>query len=236
MFHNNNKYNFDYPKQYEFVNTTGSLRDERDRFFDCMKQNLETDNFICRYSGVDLGKPAGHLDVVNIEPNNFDSYNNISGLEKYYYNVCMSLPTKMYNSAYYNLVVEGEIDWPHQFIPTEKIVKALVTGIPFVLVGSPLFLQEIRKLGFRTYSELWDESYDAEFDFDKRMNKIIQLCNHLSKFDWEKNKEKLMEISSHNRDLFIQLDKIFQIEYEKQAMAMEKARKESKPTKEDSKK
>lgn len=221
MFHADTKYNFDYPKEYEFVSTTGTVREERDKFVEYIRQQLVTDNFIFRYSGVDVGKPAAHLDSVSIKPNQFDSSSFIPGLEKYYYSVLFSLPIDMYNQAYYNLVVEGDIDCPHQFCPTEKVVKALLTGMPFVLVGSPQFLEELKKLGFKTYNELWDESYDDEFDYDKRMQKILELCNYLSEFDWEKHKNKLIEIGNHNRECFMQLEKIFQLEYQQTKQTLE---------------
>ena len=214
MFHNDTKYNFDYPKKYNFISTTGSVKNERDRFIDFMQKNLKTDNFIFRYSGVDLGKPASHYDSVFIEPDNFDSYTDIPGLEKYYYTVSYSLPTKMYNLAYYNLVVEGDIDWPYQFNPTEKIVKSLLAGMPFVAVSSPLFLEQLRNLGFKTYNEIWDETYDYEFNYDTRIKKIVNLCNKLSNFNWEKNKHKLIEIGQHNRECFLDLKNLFFNEYQ----------------------
>ena len=222
MFYNNTKYNFDYPKKTNFVSTIGNTRNERDTFVEYIQQNINTDNFIMRYSGVDIGKPSSHYDSVFIEPNNFDGYLEIPGLEKYYYTISYSLPIEMYNQAYYNLVVEGEIDWPYQFCPTEKIVKALLTGMPFVLVGSPLFLKELKKIGFKTYDELWDESYDYEFDYDKRMLKIIRLCNELLHFDWQANKEKLIEIGQHNREQFFQLDNLFLKEYEQTYNSLKK--------------
>ena len=221
MFHNGNKYDFDYPKQYNFVSTTGNTKPERDKFIDYMLQNLKTDNFIFRYSGVDLGKSARKIDIIDIEPNNFDGYRHIQGFENYYYTVSYSLPIDMYNNAYFNLVLEGDIDWPHQFLPSEKIVKTLLTGMPFVLVGSPLFLDELKKLGFRTYNELWDESYDSEFDYNKRIEKIIDLCNLLLKFDWVKHRDKLMEIGQHNRDYFLQLKNLFLQEYQQTSIQLE---------------
>mgnify|MGYP000353789169 CR=1 FL=1 len=49
----------------------------------------------------------------------------------------------IYNQAYFNLVVESDIEYPYSFDPTEKIGKALLTGIPFVVYSTPNFLQNL---------------------------------------------------------------------------------------------
>jgi len=215
QFNFKNEYNFDYPKKCLFVSTTGNTKKERDRFIDRLTSTLLTEDYIFRYSYNDIGLPSTEFDLNNGKPGCFDGYSTIKGLESYYHTVSLSLPIDLYNQGYFNLLLEGDIDCPQQFHPTEKIVKVLISGMPFVLVGSPFFLAHIRNLGFKTYSELWDESYDEITDYDNRIDKIINLCNNLIKFNWDENKNKLIEIAQHNRNNFLNLNQILDNELNK---------------------
>ena len=139
-FYFDKKYKFEYPKPCMFVSTIGNVRTERTYFVDKLKEKLRYNNFILKYSGEDLGLPSNNLDVVNFEKGQFDPYTNI--LHEYYHTVSGTLPIDMYNQAYFNIVVETDIDYVDDFFLTEKTIKALVTGIPFVVVSTPNFLKK----------------------------------------------------------------------------------------------
>jgi hypothetical protein len=51
--------------------------------------------------------------------------------------------------------------------------------MPFVIVSSAGSLEYLRSYGFKTFSSLWDESYDTELDDNKRLQKIANLLAHL---------------------------------------------------------
>jgi hypothetical protein len=213
LYHTDFKYDFDCPKPYEFISTIGMCRDERDKFIEKFLNQYRGRDYILKYQGQDLGKDSTTIDDAHTDSENFNSTSVVPQLEKYYYSVCFSLPIDMYNQGKYNLLVEGEIDWPEQFTPTEKVVKVLLSGMPFVLVGSPYFLKNIQNFGFRTYQDLWDESYDDIVDYDERIDKITELCNTLMDFDWNANKEKLQEIAMHNRLRFLEGQDFFKKEF-----------------------
>lgn len=46
------------------------------------------------------------------------------------------------------------------FFPTEKTLRPLSQGKPMVVYGPRNFLGRLRKLGFQTWDDVWDESYD----------------------------------------------------------------------------
>jgi hypothetical protein len=46
------------------------------------------------------------------------------------------------------------------FFPTEKTIRPLSQGKPMVIYGPKNFLRGLRKLGFQTWDDVWDESYD----------------------------------------------------------------------------
>jgi hypothetical protein len=82
------------------------------------------------------------------------------------------------------------------FFPTEKIFRPITGRRPFVVFGSTHFLNNLRELGFETYSECWDESYDQYQGLERwtRMKCVIDdiICNGY-------NIELAKEIADHNR-------------------------------------
>ena len=203
-FYINKSYQFEAIKPCVFISTIGNVRPQRDYLIDQLLKNLNYKNFIVRYSGQNLGIEYLH-DVVSIDSGNFDPYTVI--FDQYYHNISQSLPTDMYNKGHFNLVVESDLDGAHEFFLTEKTIKSLITGMPFVVVSTPYFLQHLRELGFHTYNQLWDESYDKIENFSLRVEKIVQLCNDLEKFNWQCNLKQLEEIALKNTHNFFNLNR-----------------------------
>lgn len=58
---------------------------------------------------------------------------------------------------------------------TEKTFKAIALGMPFVLVAPAHSLEYLRSYGFKTFSDVWDESYDQEQDDFLRLERVVAL-------------------------------------------------------------
>jgi hypothetical protein len=58
---------------------------------------------------------------------------------------------------------------------SEKVFQAMQYQKPFIVVGPPKTLEYIRSLGFKTFEQFWDESYDDELDHGERLAKIFDL-------------------------------------------------------------
>ena len=205
------EYKFDYPKPYVFVSTIGNVRPERDQLVEQLLKKINYQNFILRYSGQDLAMPANEFDIITFQPGEFDPYTNI--LEKHYHNVSRSLPIQMHNQGYFNLIVETDLVEEHEFFLTEKTIKSLITGQPFVIVSTEGFLNHLQQLGFKTYSSIWNEDYDQEYDFNTRITKVVDLCNQLNTLDWAQYQDELDKIGHHNRNLFNHLQNIADREF-----------------------
>ena len=201
-FYHENEYKFDSPKPMRFISTTGQHRPARTYLKDRLLERINYKNFIFKYRNVDSGMPSSSVDT--LKPGEFE----LPLLEKYQYYVPDTLPINMYNLANFNLVVESDINYTYGFFPTEKIFKCLITGMPFVLVATPHFLKHLKELGFHTYNELWDESYDDELNHIKRIDKVVDLCNNLDSFDWLANQSALELIALKNRSNFLNLTRV----------------------------
>ena len=87
---------------------------------------------------------------------------------------------------------------------TEKIFKPMVHGQPFILVGPYKTLENLRSMGYKTFSDFWDESYDNIEDPTERLIKIVELCKEINGWDNAKKKTlfyKSMINTRHNYEL-----------------------------------
>ena len=62
---------------------------------------------------------------------------------------------------------------------TEKTLRPIAMGQPFILAGTYGSLKYLRDYGFQTFSDCWDESYDMMSDSLERMNKITEVMSNI---------------------------------------------------------
>ena len=98
-------------------------------------------------------------------------------------------PLEHFENSYFSMVTESYFrDWgdnkdesyAHVTSMSEKIFKALLLN-PFLLLGGYGALAHLKKLGFKTFGELFDEGYDNIVDPKKRFYKVLseleRVCN-----------------------------------------------------------
>ena len=90
----------------------------------------------------------------------------------------MPLPFKDYTDCFCAVVTESEFYRPSANI-SEKVINAIKAARPFVLVSSPYSLEWLKRLGFKTFDKLWDESYDQETDHNERLKKIFDVIDYI---------------------------------------------------------
>lgn len=93
---------------------------------------------------------------------------------------------------------------------TEKTIRPIACGHPFMLLAGPGSLDYLRSYGFKTFSPWIDESYDFETDTVSKINMVIKEMQRISKLNPEQLSEllkNLKEITQHNKDYFF--SKIF---------------------------
>lgn len=79
---------------------------------------------------------------------------------------------------------------------TEKVGKPLLLGQPFILISGPFYLKKLKELGFKTFDKWWDESYDLEEDYFKRMEIVYNNILKIYQWDLDKCKIIMKEMSS----------------------------------------
>ena len=97
---------------------------------------------------------------------------------------------------------------PDSFLPTEKIAKTMILRKPFLVYSTQSYLKNLRGLGFKTFGDFWDESYDNEPDTWKRaimINDIMYDLRHsYTPSQTEYMVLQMAEITDHNHNLMMQ--------------------------------
>ena len=126
-----------------------------------------------------------------LDNTNFESYpmeSNPNDIEKYYSNSLINIITETF---FFSKIIHV----------TEKTYKPIASLQPFIIIAAPRSLKHIRDMGFKTFSDFWDESYDLEDDHAVRFNKIFDLVESISKWSDEKKLEfshQVKEIVEYN--------------------------------------
>lgn len=81
---------------------------------------------------------------------------------------------------------------------TEKTIKPIVMGHPFIILNAPGSLKILQDLGFKTFSKYIDESYDKEIDLTRRIDKIIEAVDSIIKMGSKEFYESCYEERKHN--------------------------------------
>jgi hypothetical protein len=68
---------------------------------------------------------------------------------------------ELYNNFFVEIVCETYFTG-NTFFPTEKIWRPMLLKTPFIVQGPVNFLKNLKKIGFKTFSNYWDESYDED--------------------------------------------------------------------------
>ena len=88
---------------------------------------------------------------------------------------------------------------------TEKTLRPIACGHPFVVLAGPGTLKYLRTHGFKTFHPFIDESYDDITDDTLRMSMVVEEMNRINNLplsDQERIWKACAVIARHNKELF----------------------------------
>lgn len=109
-----------------------------------------------------------------------------------------------YSSIGIEVVLETLFDDQRNHL-TEKLLRPIACGVPFIAVATPGSLAYLRDYGFKTFSPILNEDYDQEPDAVKRLHMIIAEMLRITNLDTDDKTalwEKLYEIARYNKKWF----------------------------------
>ena len=121
----------------------------------------------------------------------------------------MAYRPEWYNSTQFTLVAENTLEDDdrkdqayHKMIEddgsafiTEKTMKPIMNGHPFIILGDKGMCDTLESWGFYTFPELFDRDVDNEPDLDRRIGMIVE---QVAKYQHKDVKDKVM----HNFNRF----------------------------------
>jgi len=102
-----------------------------------------------------------------------------------------------YDQSEYSVVLESFVTAPQMFI-TEKTFKPIAFQHPFLIVGCAGTLKYLQSLGFETWSNIWDESYDNISNWLQRSQAVVAEISR----EYSGRSKLTMDKLAHNRAHF----------------------------------
>jgi hypothetical protein len=181
-------------------------REYRLGFADRLIDNKLVDDCIMRISPVDSTIDK-HYDLYQFEHPHWRPHNVIEKhfplceAESHY---SADFDQEDYESTDIEVVLETLFDDPRLHL-TEKTLRPIAMGQPFLLAGTYGSLKYLREYGFKTFANCWDESYDMMTDSIERLNKITEVMGDIVSMSTDKKAEMLTRaraIADYNKQYF----------------------------------
>jgi len=144
------------------------------------------------------------------EPN--DAFNKVQpltadSLTSAEHNDHSKLVVRHYTDSYFNIVLETFLsveDTKGVFL-SEKTWKPILNGQMFIIMGCAHSLKHLHEYGFKTFSDIIDESYDTLEDDNERFNAVLNLVRSLAALSLDEMHNLYMQalpIIKHNQQRF----------------------------------
>lgn len=119
-----------------------------------------------------------------------------------------------HSQAYFQLVTETYY-YRNSLFQSEKMFQPILMLQPFIVCGSPYLIQVMRDLGYDTFDDIINHSYDSELNHDMRMKMIFQelkrLCE-ISHDEWatimQNLKSRLLSNLDHLKSVYSRFNNI----------------------------
>ena len=164
--------NHDPDKDYFCLMHQKPMRDHRDLMYQTLEKQKLLDKGICHYNEVkdyeDIKKSygEGYIRAIESQDNNKPFYPII----------------EYYNRTWIEIAVEtiGRSHDTNSFYCTEKTLKPIGMSHPFMVVACQHHLKNLHNLGFKTFGDHIDESYDDKENLSDRCQIIAKNLTDLS--------------------------------------------------------
>jgi hypothetical protein len=183
------------PKFFEIL--LGNFKPHRDKAANIVLNKLPQDKIIFSYLG-DKHSPSSWQEPGIIR--------NGQGYESIYFNTPVPffniVPVSLYSQTAYTIVSET-ISNNNIILLSEKIAKPMLGKRLFITLSSPGFLKKLQQLGFQTFNNIIDESYDNILDENQRFSAAIDQAKYLCNENQDKILEKIRPMVEHNFQLLM---------------------------------
>jgi hypothetical protein len=110
---------------------------------------------------------------------------------------------QFYSEIFVDVYVEANVSG-NCFLATEKTWRPIMAQRPFIVLSNVGFLSNLKKLGFKTFDNYWDESYD-DYSDGERIRQIEILLDTIAAWPISKCRavlEDMQPILKHNFECY----------------------------------
>lgn len=111
-----------------------------------------------------------------------------------------------YQNFFVELVCESYFTG-QTFFPTEKTFRPMLLKTPFIIQGPKYFLLNLRKLGFQTFDQWWNEGYAEDPDGEQILgiSAIIDMLAKKTTYELDLMYRAMLPVLEHNYELALTL-------------------------------
>lgn len=180
----------------------GNRKPMRSAFYELLKDNDQLENNLINlfevYKSPFIDEGQSQIDnfFTNIKHTEYTNtaINDLDGVPTF---TSHYISKHIEDATWISLIAET-LDDERIFFPTEKTGKPMMCNKPFIVLGSKHFLKNLRKIGFKTFHPIIDESYDEIDDVIERTKLAFQSFLELQKQDQIMVRLHLKDILDHN--------------------------------------
>jgi hypothetical protein len=158
----------------------------------------------------EVARCSNYSDVSVREINKLGPYSDIDSVRPVPIIYPAYLTDQIWRSVYEKIAVEVVCEtntWHSSFFITEKVLRPMYYRRPFVVVGSRHYLQNLKNMGFRTFDNVFDNTYDMETGM-VRVDHIFNMLEHkLFAISGNELLEKCKSDIEHNYSLLMEIGK-----------------------------
>jgi hypothetical protein len=192
------------PKPMSFDILLGRRKLHRECIYNYVKANVDSSQYIMRYFndpnqvGVSNNEAHWTAETRGVKLKGPIEWT-VDRVEYYGYSMSVSqiIPIEVYNKTAYTVVAETNWASNYAFF-TEKTVKPIIARRLFLMVGGKGYLQALRDFGFKTFSDVIDESYDLVDDDLLRFEVVGKVIKWLCAQDQNEILQRIQPVVEHN--------------------------------------
>jgi len=196
------------PKYFDAL--LGSPKPHRDFIFNAVTEHKLHDKIIMTYGGKWHESEFYAKDYFIWEPGTVPVGNIIGTADWVDYcgertGLSRVIPIQVFNETAYSIIAETDFDNTLSFF-SEKTVKPIIARRLFVAFTGYKFLHNLRHLGFQTFGDVIDESYDLEINDERRYAMAFEQVKLLCNMDQQEVYNKIRHVLEHNYALAMDRD------------------------------
>jgi hypothetical protein len=198
-------------KQYYFDALLGTKKAHRDLIYNSIVNFNLQERILLNYTATRENPLTQNADYF-WEPGTTDNETvSYSGHVVNFHNLKMPassvLPVhSVYNKSCYSIVAETAYEPQAPVFFTEKIVKPILARRLFIVFSAKNFLKRLKQIGFKTFDNVIDETYDSIDNDEQRWTAAFEQVASLCLQDQQTILEKIKPIVDHNHFVLTNTD------------------------------